>query len=88
MSAATMADDAEVAGVTEPELRARFPFVTWGVPVPVLNPHDLADRRFACRYCIAMYGLRGADYERLWGTPQEVLDHIRQFHLDDGGDVA
>lgn len=65
--------------ITEEELRERFPDISWDEPIPAIHA-ETAERRFACRYCIGMYGLRGADHDGLWETKAEVLDHISQFH--------
>lgn len=64
---------------TDAELRERFPEIKWDEPVAVVLS-TTGERRFACRFCIGQYGLRGADHDGLWETPDEVLVHITQFH--------
>lgn len=70
--------------ISEAELRQRFPWINWSTPVAIVSS-ETGERRFACRYCISQYGLKGSDQEGLWETEDEVLDHISQFHPNDSG---
>lgn len=65
--------------VTEAELEATFPEIEWHEPIEV-GVVGYAHTRFACRYCIALYGLRARDHERLFDTFEAARDHIRSAH--------
>jgi hypothetical protein len=65
--------------VSEAELRIKFPMVPWDAPAKVTQP-GLARARYACRYCIAQKGLKGADVPSLPTDPAEVVTHIELVH--------
>lgn len=64
--------------MSEQDLRQRFPSIDWNMPIPVSQPGT--GTHYACRYCIALYGLHGSDVKNLWQTSNEVLAHIETFH--------
>ena len=76
--------------MTDAELRERYPEIPWQVPVPVtitLSMDDLSGmgtiERYACRYCIALFGLRAekistTSYAFL--TRGEALRHVEAVH--------
>jgi len=61
------------------ELERRWPTIRWRLPITVTRTEGVT--RYACRACIASYGLRGADVHQLYETPELVLEHIEAFHL-------
>ena len=56
----------------------RWPELPWREPVRVTRTDGVS--RWACRLCIASYGLRGADVDRLHESRELVLEHLEQFH--------
>ena len=66
----------------EQELKLRFPEIAWDEPVRVVIAGHGAV--FACRYCIALYGLRGEDVlngdASAWIERERALDHIWIAH--------
>ena len=65
--------------MTDAELREEFPWVPWDAPIKVEQP-GLDRPRFACRYCIALKGLKGVDVRSLPTDPAEVIPHIAEAH--------
>jgi hypothetical protein len=55
-----------------------WPAIPWREPIRVTRTDGVS--RWACRICIAAYGLRGADVGRLFESPELVLEHLEQFH--------
>jgi hypothetical protein len=72
--------------IDEGTLRERFPEIPWDQPVPLTILGD--ERRwYACRYCIALHGMRAADV--LAGEnsftflgKQPAFAHIEMEHHD------
>lgn len=56
----------------------RVPGIPWREPLPVTVPG--VGVGFACRLCIAAYGLRGRDVVRLPQTREEFDAHLAEFH--------
>lgn len=59
--------------VTEQMLLDRWPMIPWLEPISV-------NGRYACRLCIAQYGLKAADIGSLPTTPDDVLAHLFVCH--------
>jgi hypothetical protein len=64
---------------TDTELREMWPDIPWLLPVEI-RAFGWSQPRYACRLCIAVYGLRGTDFNGLYPTEEDALKHIRQFH--------
>lgn len=69
-----------MATLTEEELRTKFPWVPWDDPILITVPG--VGEGFGCRFCIAQYGLRGADVA---GTPQSAEEFDNHMTLIHGG---
>lgn len=54
------------------------PWIPWRQPVTVETPSARTD--FACRFCIAMLGLRGEDVGKLPATREEFDRHMASNH--------
>lgn len=66
--------------LTDAEWVARFgQVIPFGAPVQVTLRGETT-RVFACRLCIARYGLRGREVGELPRTPAEWLAHMRAAH--------
>jgi len=65
--------------VTLQELRQRFPRILWTTPVHI-NLVDGSASGFACRICIAKYGLHADEVKDLWATEAAALAHIQTAH--------
>lgn len=62
-------------------LESDFPSIDWRAPIPVANPGR--KRLFACRYCIAAFGLSAQKMEVtdfIFGEIGDCLDHIDSEH--------
>lgn len=55
----------------------RIPGIRWREPIMVATPTASG---WACRLCIAAYGLRAQDVGRLFATPDEHAAHLAEFH--------
>jgi hypothetical protein len=68
--------------IDEGELRRRFPEIPWDQPVPIVVAGYGGFH--ACRYCIAIKGLKAHDMihanANAWRSRQEALDHIDAVH--------
>lgn len=64
--------------MTEAELAARYPAIPWRTPILVKRT-DGADG-YGCRFCIALYGLKGSDIHRLPQTIGEWEEHMALLH--------
>lgn len=71
--------------MTDPDREARaraivrlYDFVDWRSPVRITVPG--VGRRWACRLCIALDGLRGEDVARLPFTRELAALHVEQSH--------
>jgi hypothetical protein len=64
----------------ERELERVYPEIEWREPVEVRR---FGERRqhFACRFCIAIKGLKGEQISALATDRAAVLAHIQQEHL-------
>ena len=69
--------DAELE-LTDAELEMLFPSVPWRDPIRV-SDFD-GDFGFACRFCIARYGIRGCDVPNLSMSAREVRRHLKEHH--------
>lgn len=65
--------------MTEQELTMRFPDINWLSPLRVTVPG--VGEGFACRFCVANYGLAGRDAAGLPQTIEEFDEHMAMFHL-------
>lgn len=63
----------------EKYFRDRFPHIDWNSPVIVKNTVSEV-LHYGCRYCIAMYGLKGSKVHELPITFVDWLEHIRDEH--------
>lgn len=52
------------------EFEARYPEIEWRTPLRV------NDRYYGCRVCIALFGLKGSDVDKLPRTHQEWKLHF------------
>jgi hypothetical protein len=64
----------------ERELERLYPTIAWREPLAVKR-FDLRGEFFACRFCIALVGLKGKDVARLPTDREEVRRHIASQHL-------
>lgn len=60
-------------------LSTRYPWIPWIEPVRVKLIEGGAER-FACRVCIANYGLRGMDVPSLPTNEEAFRAHMREEH--------
>jgi hypothetical protein len=63
---------------TDADYEESFPWIKWREPVHVLVPG--VGSGWACRLCIAKYGLEGRNADALWRTPADVEVHLAEFH--------
>jgi hypothetical protein len=65
----------------ERDLERRFPSIPWRTPISLgtLVPHSKTTD-FGCRYCIAMNGLRVADFTSHPQNAEEFKKHLRIEH--------
>jgi hypothetical protein len=74
--------------IDEGELRHRFPEIPWDQPVPVTIAGLEHIKIWACRYCIAMHGLKAQDVvqgrapEWVYHSRDEGLVHVENMHHD------
>lgn len=59
-------------------LRRRYPRIPWDEPLPVTL--TTGQSGYACRYCVALRGLRGEEVPNLPKTKLEVIAHIEMNH--------
>lgn len=62
----------------ERQLVERFPQTKWTEPLPTRTLGGSSG--LACRFCIAIHGLRGCDVAKLPQTVEEFDAHIREKH--------
>jgi hypothetical protein len=65
--------------LADERLRAEFPDIEWDEPVAVSLMGGSMER-LGCRLCIARFGLKGEDIEKLYQTREEWEAHMEQFH--------
>lgn len=65
-------------GITERHLEIQFPLVPWREPLSAQCVDGTSG--FACRFCIALKGLRGQDIGKLPQTLSEFREHQRSEH--------
>jgi hypothetical protein len=63
--------------LTDAGLEMLFPSVPWRDPIRISDDGDFG---FACRFCIARYGIRDGDMPSLSMSAREVRRHIREHH--------
>lgn len=66
--------------ITARECEKSWPDLPWREPVPVSLMGHPDDIRYACRYCIAMKGLRGDQIPALPADRATVVAHIEAEH--------
>ena len=72
--------------IDELELRSRFPEIPWDQPVRVVIPPDYDG--WACRYCIALIGLKAAEVlagvskAGVYSMRDLAISHIEAVHHD------
>ena len=69
--------------LTDAKLEMLFPSVPWRDPIRISDVYD--NFGFACRFCIARYGIRDDDIPSLSMSAREVRRHIREHHPSSGG---
>jgi hypothetical protein len=75
VSAVTLQE--EERSLTDAKLEMLFPSVPWRDPIRISDDGDFG---FACRFCIARYGIRDGDMPSLSMSAIEVRRHIREHH--------
>lgn len=65
--------------MTDQELALRFPAIAWREPIRV-GIIGYMREKWACRFCIAHFGLRAREHERLWDTREDAATHIAAAH--------
>ena len=68
----------EERSLTDAKLEMLFPSTPWRDPIRI-SDFD-GDFGFACRFCIARYGIRGCDIPSLSMSAREVRRHIGEHH--------
>lgn len=66
--------------LSDRELELTYPEIPWRAALPI---HSLAEPHITglgCRFCIARFGLKGSDIERLPQTEEAWLAHMARFH--------
>lgn len=71
--------------IDEGTLRKDYPFIAWDQPAEITISGF--GEFFACRYCIALYGVKGQDIvdgtsNIAWGFRDDALEHIERVHHD------
>lgn len=64
--------------MTVEELVERYPEIHWYEPVII--QHTSGGTFFACRICIALYGVKGSDMTGVPETPEEWIEHMAVVH--------
>lgn len=65
--------------VLEDILREKFPFVDWREPI-LVGLIGETPTRYGCRYCIAMYGLKGWEVRGMPDSKEAFLQHLKEEH--------
>lgn len=75
-----LAGDEELGWLLAPAtlLERRFPEIPWRTPLRVTRTDGAAG--WACRFCIAAYGLKASAIPELAQSPEEVLEHLEREH--------
>lgn len=68
--------------ITARECERRWPTLPWREPIPVSLMGRPNEVRYACRYCIAIKGLRGDQVADLPGDAAAIIAHIAAEHSD------
>ena len=76
VSAVTLQE--EERSLTDAKLEMLFPSVPWRDPIRISDVYD--NFGFACRFCIARYGIRDDDIPSLSMSAKEVRRHIGEHH--------
>ncbi len=63
---------------TEAQLEDAYPWIPWRDPVTVQTP--AAGTEFGCRFCIAIFGLKGEEVPMLPKTREEFDTHMKEMH--------
>lgn len=69
-----------VGAFTETDLERRFPFIPWRSPLPARRPDGISG--LACRFCIALRGLKAREIGALPQTESEFERHMREAHTE------
>jgi hypothetical protein len=66
----------------EHELERKIDWIDWREPVMVqlINDHTIKQPRFGCRFCIAMYGIKGSEIINLPASREEFDKHMKEEH--------
>lgn len=59
-------------------LEGRWPAIAWREPILIMRTDGA--KGWACRVCIANVGFMARDIDKLCATPDEVRNHLAQFH--------
>lgn len=65
------------AAPSEQQLEQRFPWITWRRPIPITVG---TETRLGCRLCIAIVGLKAANFRFLPATPDDFEKHMQEAH--------
>jgi hypothetical protein len=68
----------KIPDMNEQQLREKFPALSWNEPISIVVLGK--GRRLGCRLCIAMYGLKAQDLEKLMETEEEFQNHLLAIH--------
>jgi hypothetical protein len=60
----------------------RFPEIKWREPIRVASSED-GDWGWACRVCVALFGMNGRDIRNLTQDYSAMVRHIREMHVEE-----
>lgn len=75
-----MNPDAPSMTLSDRDLELAHPEIPWRSALPVTSLEDPSVRGLACRFCIARFGLRGTDVNKLPQTEEAWLTHMARYH--------
>lgn len=65
--------------IAEIDLVNKYPYVAWREPLRVTVP-GRGVKGLACRFCLAMFGLKAEDVSCLPQTQEEFEKHMKENH--------
>jgi hypothetical protein len=68
--------------ISDAELMARWPDVPWRRALPV-SSLERPVKGLACRFCVARFGLKGAEIGNLPQTEDDFIRHMLQYHPEE-----
>jgi hypothetical protein len=66
--------------ISDAELEARWPEVPWRRALPIHSLEQPSVSGFGCRFCIARFGLKGAEIANLPQTEDDFIRHLLRWH--------